>query len=367
MNFQIAILDRHTAFIDRLKQQMESMGSAHLCIHRFEGSDELFKSLSILKPDLLISDRPISRKDWNKFSSIPLIFLDQEEDLSSSFDKCCLFALWTEEKTEQAGRIYRFQKAQNIYKDILRLLSQGKTNFPASSGEHSCKEILFGSFFGGTGVSSLAQACAHRWAKDQPQKRILYFDFDPLGSSMAPLVEADFSAWDKLYLSAKSRKSSLGLKMRVEEKKLMDSFYSFSYPKNPSSFFELNNSDKEEIYRSIQNNYEGIVLDDPKKWSFQEKEDLKNYFSSARKVLIWPIRRGKGKLERAVKMLSVQEEKPLWILMDLEGKDQAREEVSLLNNFSMPNYRLEYHPYKEQQAIILDYSQRVPWKELLDG
>lgn len=366
MNIQAAILDSHIAFVSRLKKELEAISFGHLQIHCFGKTENLFESLKVLKPDLILSDRPIDEEEWKKHSSLSLRCPEEEvQSLISS--PTCLFVMWTEEKTEDPGKLYRFQNAQSLYREILSLLSKKKGEKRDLQEENSsCRKIVFGSFFGGTGVTTLSQACAYQWAEEEPDQRILYFDIDPLGTGMGEGPGEELCGWDRLYLSAKSRKSDLSLTMRTEEKKLAGHYYFFPYPAKPGAFFELVERDRRELYQFIQSAYQGIVFDDPEKWSLKAKGFSKPFFSTAQKVLIWPLLRGKGRLERAAEMVSNLGIRPVWIVISQEDQSGS-DEISFLNQLSMPAWRILWPKIQGEDALIRYYAKKIPWKELLDA
>ena len=366
MNIQAAILDSHTAFVSRLKKELEAISFGHLQIHRFEKTEDLFESLKVLKPDLIISDRPIDEEEWKKHSSLSLLCPEKEgQSLFSS--PTCLFVMWTEEKTEDPGKLYRFQNAQSLYREILSLLSKKKGGKSELQEENSsCRKTVFGSFFGGAGVTTLSQAFAYQWAEEEPDKRILFLDIDPLGTGMGEGPGDELRGWDRLYLSAKSRKSDLTFTMRAEEKKLADHYYFFPYPTRPEAFFELEERDRRELYQYIQRAYQGIVFDDPEKWSLKAKSFNQPFFSTAQKVLIWPLQRGKGRLERAAEMVSNLGIRPVWIMISQEDRSGS-DEISFLNQLSMPAWRILWPKIQGEEALIRYYAKKIPWKELLDA
>lgn len=363
MSYQVAILDAHGDYMSRIKNQLESVSSGQLQIHRFSQTKEFLESLSILKPDLLISDRSIADEEWKRHSSLSLFRIDNEEERFSS-EETCIFVRWSEKRTALPGKLYRFQNDRDLYRDILDLLSKGKSNKTGEIERRPEKIIFFGSFFGGVGVTVFAQAFAYYWAEKNPNQRILYFDMDPMGTGIGRSKEEGPSGWDRIYLSAKSRKASLSLRVRAEEKRWADRFYYFPYPSNVSSYFELEEKDRKEIVQSVQAAYQGVVIDDPLKWSIRSESVDQTDFSSAQKLVIWPLDRGKGRLVKAAERMKNCGGKTSWLLIGQEG-DRAQDELRLLEQRFMPGLVIERSFMVDEASLIRFYAQKILWKELL--
>ena len=140
----------------------------------------------------------------------------------SSLPKRCAFAYFVEindlDSVNGEKAICKFQKAEQIYKQILSLYAEKADNIAGVRlGGDNSNLIAFISAGGGVGSSTMAAACAVRFTS-QGQK-ILYLNLEQLGGA-EPFFTAEgaFTLFDVIF-ALKSKKANIQMKLESNVRK----------------------------------------------------------------------------------------------------------------------------------------------------
>ncbi len=247
MKIRVAILDKDSAYLDRIASVFNAKYADKLVVYSFTDKDTALSQLSKSKIDVFIASEQ---------------FDIEVEKLSGK----CGFAYFVEnheiDSVKNQKAICKFQKVDLIYKQILGIYSEMATNISGlKSAEETCSLIAFTSPCGGVGTSTLAAAYSVACAKQG--KRVLYLNLETYGSSdVFFCADGQFDMSDIIY-ALKSKKSNVMIKLESCVKQDASGVYFFSQPKVVLDFMEMG---YEEIDMLIQNltlsgKYDYIVMD----------------------------------------------------------------------------------------------------------
>lgn len=158
--------------------------------------------------------------------------------------------------------ICKFQKVDVIYRQIFDIYSETVGNIVISKSKKSeCKVIAFSSPAGGVGTSTMAAACAIRYARQG--KKVLYFNIEKLGSADAFFsADGSFNMSDVIF-SLKSKKANLAFKLESYVKQDKSNVYFFSQAKFALDMAELTGDDWIQLIEELESTgtYEYIIVD----------------------------------------------------------------------------------------------------------
>ncbi|RGZ01875.1 AAA family ATPase [Clostridium sp. AM58-1XD] len=159
--------------------------------------------------------------------------------------------------------IGKFKKPELIYKDILALYAErgtGKSGY-RKNADSRCDMLLFQSFAGGTGASTVAVAAAVHFARTG--EKVLYLNLETTGSSASFFRgEGNYSFEDVIY-ALKSKKTDLYLKMESSVRRDANGVYYFAPCKMAMFMLEMADEDIMEILTTLKNtsDYTKIMID----------------------------------------------------------------------------------------------------------
>ena len=167
MKIRVAVLDKDKTYLSRFVTAFEARYSERMSLLSFTDAGAALQTVSSQKIDVL------------------LVSEDCEFDISA-LPKKCGFAYLSESSgvdfINGKRAIFKFQKAENIFKQIIGVYSDVAVGVSGNSLDFT-PVILFAPVSGGTGASSMAAAFAKR--KALAGKRALYLSFEKFGSSEA--------------------------------------------------------------------------------------------------------------------------------------------------------------------------------------
>lgn len=247
MKIKLAILEKDVNYLNRIVSVFETKYSEKLEIYSFTDLDSALANLDSAKIDVLVAG-------------------DVFDIDVSKLPKRCGFAYFVDspeiESLNDQRAICKFQKGELIYKQILSIYSENASNVSGLKiGDDACQVIAFTSPCGGVGTSSLAAACALRYASKG--KKTLYLNLEKFGSSDDFFnAEGQFDMSDIVF-ALKSKKANLPLKLEscVKQDARGVSFY--SQTKLALDMLELNAEDIERLISEIKLNggYDYVVID----------------------------------------------------------------------------------------------------------
>jgi len=247
MKIKLAILEKDRGYLTRIVSVFSSKYADKLEIYSFTDADVATSTVTSSRIDVLLASDAFDID----FAAIP---------------NRCAFAYLVDstgiDMLNEQRAICKFQKADQIYKQILSAYSEKATSVMGfTPGTDKGSVILFASPAGGVGTSTVAASCALHYAK--AGNKVLYLNLETFGSADLFFNGDGIFDLSDLIFALKSKKSNLHLKLESCVKKDYRGVDFFSQPKIVLDRLELN---EEEITRLLQEiklcgEYDFIVLD----------------------------------------------------------------------------------------------------------
>lgn len=247
MKIKLAILEKDAGYLQRIVSVFGTKYADKIEIYSFTDLNLAMQTLSASRIDVFVANDSF---DIN-FDLIP---------------KRCGFAYFVDSAdidTQNGQRaICKFQKIDLIYKQILSIFAENAGNVSGMKlGDDSAKVIAFVSPCGGVGTSSMAVACAMRFAKQG--KKTLYLNIEKLGSSdLFFSAEGQFDMSDIVF-ALKTKKANISLKLESCVKQDQSGVFFYSQPKIALDMMELNGEDIIRLVSELKlvGSYDYIIVD----------------------------------------------------------------------------------------------------------
>ncbi|MBP3922289.1 MAG: chromosome partitioning protein ParA [Ruminiclostridium sp.] len=247
MRIKLAILDSDVSYLNRIVGVFETRYTDKFQLYSFTNPEDAFSIIETAKVDVLVAS-------------------DSFEIDVKRLPKRCGFAYFVDsmdiDTFNNQRAICKFQKSDLIYKQILSVYSENADNISGIKfGDDSTRIIIFQSVSGGTGASSMAAACAIRFAA--AGKRTLYLNFEKFGfSDNFFTAEGKFDFSDVIF-ALKSKKTNLSMKLESCVKQAENGVYFFSSPKIALDMMELTNDDMLRVITELKltGSYDYIMVD----------------------------------------------------------------------------------------------------------
>lgn len=275
MKIKLAILEKDKSYLTRIVTAFGTKYADKIEIYSFTDPEVALGTLNSAKIDVLLS---------SDVFSIDLHKLPNR----------CAFAYLVDsmgiDMLNDQRAICKFQKADLIYKQILSVYSEKASSITGfkMTGDESVV-IAFCSASGGVGSSTMAAACATRFAKKE--KKVLYLNLEKFGSADVFFSgQGQFDMSDIIF-ALKSKKTNLPLKLESCVKQDTNGVYFYSQAKIALDMMELTTEDTIRLISELKltGGYDYIILD----MDFSiDKEMLKLYRQAQSIVLV-----GDGSLE----------------------------------------------------------------------
>lgn len=247
MKIRLALLEKDQSYLNRIVSAFSTKYADKFEIYSFTDPGVALATLDDSKIDVLVA-------------------ADAFEIDVTALPKRCGFAYFVDyadvETVRDQRTICKFQKIDQIYKQILSIYSENAGNVSGLKfGDESCNIIAFMSPCGGVGTSSVAAACALRFAAQG--KKTLYLNLEKFGSADAFFsADGQFDMSDVIF-ALKSKKTNLSLKLESCVKQDSRGVYFYSQSKIALDMLELGN---EEVIRliseaRISGGYSCIIID----------------------------------------------------------------------------------------------------------
>ncbi len=247
MKIKLAILEKDKSYLTRIVSAFGTRYADKLEIYSFTDADVAIATLSSARIDVLLASDAF------------------EIDLSLVPNRCAFAYLVDSlgiDMINDQRAICKFQKADQIYKQILSAYSEKATSVMGfSPGADKGSVIVFASPAGGVGTSTVAAACALHFAN--AGNKVLYLNLETFGSADLFFQGDGIFDLSDLIFVLKSKKSNLHLKLESCVKRDVRGVYFFSQPKIALDRIELK---EDEILRLLQElklagEYDYIILD----------------------------------------------------------------------------------------------------------
>lgn len=255
MKIKLAILENDSSYLNRITSVFMSKYSDKLEIYSFTDKDVAIKSINDTKINVFL----VSDKFEVNSNIIPescgLAYLVESNDI---------------EMLHNQKAIFKYQKADLIYKQILSLYSENiSDDAKLRFNDSDTKFIAFVSASGGVGNTTIAVSYSKFLARRG--KSVLFLDLSLTGYCDKFFNgEGQFDFSDLIY-SLKSRKSNVGLKIASIIKNDETGLNYISSAKSPLHMNELYKEDIEKLLNEINilGEYEYVIID--LELNFEEK------------------------------------------------------------------------------------------------
>lgn len=247
MKIKLAILEENQNYLDRLVSSLSSRYAEELEVYAFTETEAALSVLDKIRIDVFVVG-------------------DGCEIDGSLVPPKCGFAYFTDSPDIETIRgqtaIGRFQKIDLIYKSILNIYSEHFGQISGLKyGDNSTFVISFQPVSGGSGSSTMAAACAVRFASRG--KKVLYVDLETFGTADTFFsANGQFDMSDIIY-AIKSRRSNLAMKFESCAKRDETGVYFYSGTKSALDMMEMTPEDLLTLVSEVKaiGSYDYMILD----------------------------------------------------------------------------------------------------------
>lgn len=247
MRIRLAILEKDKNYLNRIVSSFGSKYADELEIYSFTDCEVAVSTLESSKIDVLISS-------------------DVFDIDVTNLPKRCAFAYFVDSADigtiNNQRAICKFQKADLIYKQILSVYSEKAGSISGlKANDSACKIFVFSSPCGGTGTSSLAAACAMRYAAGGA--KTLYLNLEKFGSADAFFDAPGQFDMSDVAFALKSKKTNLSLKLESSVRQAPCGVYYYAQPKVALDILELSNDEVKQLVSelALTGSYNYIIVD----------------------------------------------------------------------------------------------------------
>ena len=306
MKLKIGVLDEDVSYLDKITRAFNARYCDKLEIYAFSELEAVNKFILDVGVDIFLV---------NSVFDIREIRLPQK----------CGFAYLVEspgiEAVNGARAICKYQKIDAIYKQILNVYSDDNRGISITADNARSKLLVFSSPCGGTGTSSMAAACAVRFAAKG--KKTLYLNFETTGTSDAFFTGEGQDTLGELIFALKSRKANLPLKLESCARCSAEGVFYYAPAKVALDMLDFTAAERKELLDEFMQHtaYDFIILD----MDFSLDREWEELFNCG-DALIWVgdgSELSNAKLQRAYEAL---------ILLDRERPIHLAERLYLVYN-----------------------------------
>lgn len=301
MKIKLAILDSDENYLRRLVSVFNTKFSDRLQVYSFTETEMALNNLRKEKIDVFLSS-------------------DAFEIDVDKLPARCGFAYFIErsgvDSINSHPAIFKFQKAELIYRQILSIYSEKSAYMSGSKmNEDGGKIIIFSSPCGGSGTSITAAACAMHMA--MKGKKVFYLNLETFGTSdLYFSSEGQFGLSNVIY-ALKSRKANLGMKLESCVRSDSSGVVYFAGANYSLDLLELKPAEIRQMILELKNSasYEYIIID----ISFGLDKDKITMYEDAENI-VWVsdgTENANYKLTRAYEAISTMEQGADW---EISGK-----------------------------------------------
>lgn len=247
MRIRAVFVDRDKTYLSRLVTTLNAKMSDKLEARSFSDPEYMYEYVKDIKNVVVVvnEDLPID------FGRIPE---------SVSFGYLVEMQGIAESRGQKA--ICKYQKIEDLYKDILNLFSEKATNdYKLQVKTHNEKVFLLTSPKGGSGVSTLA--CALAMKKAREGKKVCYLNWEDFGNTAMYFGEEVKSSMSDVLFAVKSKKANVAMKLESFLQLHDSGVEYFASCKNPHDIFSMTENDVEMIMQEFVfvKGYEYVVID----------------------------------------------------------------------------------------------------------
>ncbi len=246
MRIRLAILETDQSFTSRLVRYFATYYADKVETFSFTDAEEFQKSLQTAKVDVLLASPELFPEGMKLPKNMIMAYLSESSQVQS---------------INNVRAICKYQKAEMIYREVLGLYAELDKMTVYRQAEGACPLFFFKGAAGGVGATTLAIACAMRFASYG--KKVLYLNLEENGV-VSPFLQGDGTNTlsDVLY-ALKSNRSNLVLKLERMVRKSEEGIYFFEPFAITLDAYEMETEDLEDIIRTVigYDTYDAVILD----------------------------------------------------------------------------------------------------------
>lgn len=247
MRIKVAFVDRDKTYLNRLVTTLNAKMSDKLDACSFSDVHYMYEYLKQNRNAVVV----VSEELEVEFTKIP-------ESISFAW----LVEMGGVAQCKGQKAICKYQRVEDIYKEILNLFSEKATNdYKMQARTDNERVYVFTSPKGGTGASTMACACAYRKARDG--KKVFYLNLEDFGNTALYFDgECKYTMSDVLF-AVKSKKANVAIKLESYLQQHSSGVDYFSSCQNPYDMFSLNANDIEVILNEFLfvKEYDYLIID----------------------------------------------------------------------------------------------------------
>ena len=245
MKIKLAILEQDKAYLTRLVSAFGSKYADHFEIFSFTDPEIALGTLSPSKIDVLLAGDSFEL-DINALPKrCAFAYLVDSNDINMLNGQCA---------------ISKFQKADLLYKQILSIYSEKAGDITSlRSTDSGADVVVFCPVSGGVGCSTMAAACAVRFASQG--KKTLYLNLETFGSAETFFSGAGQYTMSDIIFAVKSKKANLAMKLESCVRRDARGVCYYAPAGIALDMMEFGTEDRLHLIDELSAEYERIVLD----------------------------------------------------------------------------------------------------------
>lgn len=267
MKIKVTVLTEDKEYLDRLSAIFTSKYMDKIEIYSFTDASSALESIEKDRIDVLVIEEKIDLPIDSLKGKCGIAYLVENSGI---------------EKIDEIVAICKYQKAENIYKQILNIYSNVSGAIQKETIKNDkCDIITFSSPCGGMGTSTMAISAAINLQKRG--RNVFYLNFETIGTTDF-LISGDgqFDMSDVIY-TIKCGGNNVALKLESFVRTSIEEISYFAEANLPLDMLELKWKEKKTIIDIIAESgkYDAIVIDNP----FELGEEMENVLEIS-KILI---------------------------------------------------------------------------------
>ncbi len=198
---------------------------------------------------------------------LDICLMDREmlKDVAAVIKDRAIVAVLTEDRDEEAEPyqcIYKYQKAEIIFKELLNIYADKKSNIKAfhKHAPNEARSYAFCSASGGAGATTASLAYAIRQARE---KNVLYLNLQQYSNADLILKGEGTGKFDDVIFALKSKRGTLSLKLESLVRKSKENVNFFVSCDNPLDLQELTAEEIGKLLREVTlcGLYQEVIID----------------------------------------------------------------------------------------------------------
>ncbi len=247
MRIKVAFVDRDKTYLNRLVTTLNAKMSDKLAACSFSDVSYLYEYLKQNRNAVVVVNEEMDVE----FTKIP-------EGTSFAW----LVEMGGVAQCKGQRAICKYQRIEDIYKEILNLFSEKATNdYKMQPRSEKERVYVFTSPKGGTGASTMACACAFKKAREG--RKVFYLNLEDFGNTDLYFGEAGKYTMSDVLFAVKSKKANVAIKLESYLQQHSSGVDYFSSCQNPHDMFSLNENDIETILNEFLfvKEYDYLIID----------------------------------------------------------------------------------------------------------